>query len=151
MNTVSFDHADPSIFTVLTSASTAIGAANVDFVIFPPRWSVAEHTFRPPWFHRNMMSEFMGLIRGVYDAKPVGFVPGGASLHNCMTPHGPAAEAFEAARTADLKPERTQDSLAFMFESRYVIVPTAFAMQTPARQKDYLEGWRGLPKRFPNP
>jgi homogentisate 1,2-dioxygenase len=150
INTVSFDHADPSIFTVLTSPSANAGTANVDFVIFPPRWSVAEHTFRPPWFHRNLMSEFMGLIRGVYEAKPGGFVPGGASLHNCMTPHGPAADAFEAARGADLKPQRLQDTLAFMFESRYVIVPTQFAMQTPARQKDYLEDWRALTKRFPN-
>ncbi len=97
INSVSFDHPDPSIFTVLTSASATPGVANVDFVIFPPRWAVAEHTFRPPWYHRNMMSEFMGLVRGVYDAKPVGFVPGGASLHNSMSPHGPEAAVFERA------------------------------------------------------
>ncbi len=148
MNTVSFDHPDPSIFTVLTSPSDTPGAANVDFVIFPPRWMVAEHTFRPPWYHRNVMSEFMGLIQGVYDAKQEGFVPGGASLHNCMSPHGPEAAVFEKASRADLVPERYRDTLAFMFESRYVIAPTRFALDTPARQRDYLDCWSGLEKHF---
>ncbi|MGD8709119.1 MAG: homogentisate 1,2-dioxygenase, partial [Ectothiorhodospiraceae bacterium] len=112
VNTVSFDHPDPSIFTVLTAPSDTPGMANIDFVIFPPRWMVAENTFRPPYFHRNVMSEFMGLIHGVYDAKAEGFEPGGASLHNCMTPHGPDAETFEAASTAELKPEYQGDTLA---------------------------------------
>ena len=93
INTVSFDHPDPSIYTVLTSPS------GVDFAIFPPRWLVAEHTFRPPWFHRNLMNEFMGLIFGKYDAKAEGFLPGGASLHNCMSGHGPDAETYERAST----------------------------------------------------
>ena len=108
INTVSFDHPDPSIFTVLTSPSHSHGTANVDFAIFPPRWLVAEHTFRPPWFHRNMMNEFMGLIYGEYDAKAEGFLPGGASLHNCMSGHGPDAETFERATHAELKPAAHQ-------------------------------------------
>ncbi|MGH9838628.1 MAG: homogentisate 1,2-dioxygenase [Blastocatellia bacterium] len=151
INTVSFDHPDPSIFTVLTSPSEQAGIANVDFVIFPPRWMVAEHTFRPPWFHRNVMSEFMGLVFGQYDAKQEGFVPGGASLHNCMSAHGPDAEAFEKASNADLKPQRYENTLAFMFESRYVIRPTKFAMETPALQRDYFECWQGLKKNFVSP
>src|SRR5690606_27298769 len=123
MNTVSFDHADPSIFTVLTSPSGVMpGVANVDFVIFPPRWTVAEHTFRPPYFHRNVMSEFMGLIKGVYDAKEGGgFVPGGCSLHNCMSAHGPDANSFDKASEADLKPAYIDGTLAFMFESRFIM------------------------------
>ena len=148
MNTVSFDHPDPSIFTVLTSPSDTAGTANADFVIFPPRWMVAEHTFRPPWFHRNVMSEFMGLIHGEYDAKPSGFLPGGASLHNCMSPHGPDAEAFEKASNAELSPKKYENTLAFMFESRYVLRTTAFALETDALQQDYWECWQGLPKNF---
>lgn len=46
-------------------------------MVFPPRWTVADHTFRPPYFHRNVMTEFMGLINGTYEAKQGGFVPGG--------------------------------------------------------------------------
>ncbi|MGE0132197.1 MAG: homogentisate 1,2-dioxygenase [Blastocatellales bacterium] len=148
IGTVSYDHPDPSIFTVLTSPSDTPGTANVDFVIFPPRWMVAEHTFRPPYFHRNVMNEFMGLIFGAYDAKEEGFAPGGASLHNCMSAHGPDADAFEKACNADLTPQRYENTLAFMFESRYVIYPTRFAMETPALQKDYFECWQGLRKHF---
>src|SRR5215472_12175847 len=148
MNTVSFDHADPSIFTVLTSPSDTPGTANVDFVIFPPRWMVAEHTFRPPWFHRNVMSEFMGLIQGAYDAKSEGFVPGGASLHNCMSGHGPDAATFEKASKGVLAPQKLENTLAFMFESRYIIRPTRFALESPQRQKDYLDCWHGLTKHF---
>lgn len=148
INTVSFDHPDPSIFTVLTSPSEVAGMANVDFVIFPPRWMVAEHTFRPPWFHRNFMNEFMGLIFGQYDAKPEGFVPGGASLHNCMSGHGPDVAAFESASNAELQPQRYENTLAFMFETRLVLRPTRFAMETEALQKDYWQCWQGLEKHF---
>jgi homogentisate 1,2-dioxygenase len=148
MNTVTFDHADPSIFTVLTSPSDTAGTANVDFVIFPPRWMVAEHSFRPPWFHRNVMSEFMGLVHGVYDAKEKGFLPGGASLHNCMAGHGPDAATFERAVAAELRPQKLDNTLAFMFESRYVIRPTRFALQSPLLQHDYRECWDGLAKHF---
>jgi homogentisate 1,2-dioxygenase len=148
INTVSFDHPDPSIFTVLTSPSDTPGTANIDFVIFPPRWMVAEHTFRPPYFHRNVMSEFMGLIFGQYDAKAEGFVPGGSSMHNCMSAHGPDADAFDQASNADLSPQRYENTLAFMFETRYVLRPTDFAMNTPELQKDYFECWQGLKKTF---
>ncbi len=149
VNTVSFDHTDPSIFTVLTSASGIPGTANVDFVIFPPRWLVAEHSFRLPWFHRNFMSEFMGLIRGQYDAKAESFVPGGASLHNCMAAHGPDAMSFERARTAELVPERLDDTLAIMFETRFVCHPTRYALECAALQRDYDECWADLPRYFP--
>lgn len=148
INSVSFDHPDPSIFTVLTSSSDTAGTANIDFVIFPSRWMVAEHTFRPPWYHRNVMSEFMGLIKGTYDAKEKGFEPGGMSLHNCMTPHGPEASVFEKASNMPLKPERYDNTLAFMLESRYVIAPTDYALRSPTRQKDYGNCWAGLNKRF---
>ncbi len=148
MGTVSYDHPDPSIFTVMTSPSDSAGTANVDFVIFPPRWIVTEHTFRPPWYHRNVMSEFMGLIKGVYDAKEEGFVPGGASLHNCMSAHGPDRDAFEKATNAALKPVYMADTMAFMFESRYVIQPTRFALECPQRQKDYVRCWDGLESHF---
>ena len=147
INTVSFDHPDPSIFTVLTSTSETPGLANCDFVIFPPRWMVAEDTFRPPWFHRNTMSEFMGLIHGAYDAKEGGgFEPGGASLHNQMNGHGPDAETHRRASTAELKPVKLADTLAFMFESRWVIRPTKAAMELPCLQTDYDEAWQGFDK-----
>ncbi|MCH8504579.1 MAG: homogentisate 1,2-dioxygenase [Ectothiorhodospiraceae bacterium] len=148
INTVSFDHPDPSIFTVLTSASDTPGVANIDFVIFPPRWMVAEHTFRPPYFHRNLMSEFMGLVYGEYDAKAEGFVPGGASLHNCMSPHGPDAATFHKASEAELVPEYQGDTLAFMFESRYLFQPTAAALEADFRQRDYVDVWQGLRSQF---
>jgi homogentisate 1,2-dioxygenase len=148
INTVSYDHPDPSIFTVLTAPSGLPGAANVDFVIFPPRWMVAEHTFRPPWFHRNMMNEFMGLILGQYDAKAEGFVPGGASLHNCMSGHGPDAETFERASHAELKPQYLDGTLAFMFETRLPVQLTPFALETKIRQHEYYECWQSLKKNF---
>lgn len=148
INTVSFDHPDPSIYTVLTGPSTVEGIANVDFAIFPPRWMVAEHTFRPPWFHRNAMNEFMGLVTGQYDAKAEGFVPGGASLHNCMSGHGPDAETFERASNAELRPVKLEDTLAFMFETSLVIRPTRFAMETSLRQHEYYECWQGLRNHF---
>ncbi|MXO58275.1 homogentisate 1,2-dioxygenase [Altererythrobacter salegens] len=147
IGTVSFDHPDPSIFTVLTSPGEIHGTANCDFVIFPPRWMVAEDTFRPPWFHRNTMSEFMGLIHGVYDAKEGGgFEPGGASLHNQMNGHGPDATSVRKAMEADLKPVKLDDTLAFMFESRWVIRPTAAAMELPGLQADYDHSWHGFEK-----
>jgi len=148
INTVSFDHPDPSIFTVLTSPSEVAGTANCDFVIFPPRWMVAEATFRPPYFHRNVMNEYMGLIFGTYDAKAEGFVPGGASLHNCMSAHGPDAATCEAATSADLEPRFLGDTLAFMFETRFIIRPTQFALATPALQRDYWRCWQGIGKQF---
>jgi len=147
VGTVSFDHPDPSIFTVLTSPSEVPGTANCDFVIFPPRWMVAENTFRPPWFHRNVMSEFMGLVHGIYDAKEGGgFAPGGASLHNCMSGHGPDRTSYERAVAAELRPHKIDDTLAFMFESRWVIRPTRHAMETPALQKDYDACWGAFEK-----
>ena len=148
INTVSFDHPDPSIYTVLTAPSTMPGTANCDFAIFPPRWMVAEHTFRPPWFHRNLMNEFMGLVFGAYDAKAEGFVPGGASLHNCMAGHGPDAETFERATAAELKPQYLANTLAFMFETQLVVRPTEFAMNTRILQHEYFECWQGLKKHF---
>jgi homogentisate 1,2-dioxygenase len=148
INTVSFDHPDPSIYTVLTAPSTTPGTANCDFAIFPPRWMVSEHSFRPPWFHRNLMNEFMGLVFGAYDAKAEGFVPGGASLHNCMAGHGPDAETFERASAADLKPVYLANTLAFMFETQLVVRPTEFAMKTRILQHEYFECWQGLKKRF---
>lgn len=149
INTVSFDHPDPSIFTVLTSPTDSPGTANLDFVIFPERWMVAEDTFRPPWFHRNVMSEFMGLIEGSYDAKPDGFVPGGASLHPCMSAHGPDAEALRRATEAELAPHRQRDTLAFMLESATAFQPTVFAMRSRLRQPGYLACWEGLVVRQP--
>ena len=148
INSVSFDHPDPSIYTVLTSPSEIPGTANVDFAIFPPRWIVAEHTFRPPWFHRNFMNEFMGLVYGEYDAKAEGFNPGGASLHNCMSGHGPDAETFVRASAADLQPIKLEGTLAFMFETRFVARPTKFAMDTAARQHEYYTCWQSLQKNF---
>ncbi|RRN56304.1 homogentisate 1,2-dioxygenase [Pseudoxanthomonas sp. SGNA-20] len=152
IGSISFDHPDPSIFTVLTSPSDTPGTANVDFVIFPPRWLVAQHTFRPPWFHRNVASEFMGLVHGAYDAKAEGFVPGGCSLHNCMSGHGPDAATFEKASAADLsKPDVITGTMAFMFETRAVLRPTAQAMDAPHRQREYLQCWAGLRKHFRAP
>jgi homogentisate 1,2-dioxygenase len=146
INTVSFDHPDPSIFTVLTSPSDRPGTANCDFVIFPPRWMVAEATFRPPWFHRNVMSEFMGLIQGQYDAKQGGFAPGGASLHNQMNGHGPDQASYEKAVAADLQPHKIDGTMAFMFETRLPVRPTRWATETPTAQLDYDEVWNGFAK-----
>jgi homogentisate 1,2-dioxygenase len=148
IGSITFDHPDPSIFTVLTAPSGPAGLANVDFVIFPPRWLVGEHTFRPPWYHRNIMSEFMGLILGQYDAKPEGFVPGGASLHNMMSPHGPDVGAYENAVATDLKPHHLANTMAFMFETRYPIKLTDWAANSPHMQAGYQDCWQGLKKNF---
>ena len=145
---IAFDHPDPSIFTVLTAPSETEGTANIDFVIFPERWLVAEHSFRPPWYHMNTMSEFMGLIYGVYDAKPEGFVPGGMSLHNTMLPHGPDVDAFTHASNVDLEPVKLKNTLAFMFESRFPQHVTRHAAELPTLQKDYPRVWDGLQKHF---
>jgi homogentisate 1,2-dioxygenase len=150
---VTWDHTDPSIFTVLSAPSTQPGVSNVDFVIFPPRWLVMENTMRLPYFHRNTMSEYMGLITGSYDAKTTasktsGFLPGGGSLHNCMTPHGPDANAYAEALQKNLQPEFYQNTLAFMFESFYTWQISAFAHKTETRDADYLKCWQDLPKTF---
>ena len=145
---IAFDHPDPSIFTVLTAPSETAGTANIDFVIFPPRWIVAENTFRPPWYHRNIMSEFMGLITGQYDAKEEGFVPGGASLHNMMLPHGPDLDAFKKASNAELKPVKLSSTMAFMFETRFPQQVSRFAAETDSLQNDYIDCWAGLDRRF---
>jgi homogentisate 1,2-dioxygenase len=146
IGTVSFDHPDPSIFTVLTSPSETAGRANADFVIFPPRWMVAQDTFRPPWFHRNAMSECMGLIEGAYDAKADGFAPGALSLHNLMAGHGPDVASWEAASKAELAPHRIEGTMAFMVESCWPFRPTRFAMESEALQSDYDSAWGGFPK-----
>jgi homogentisate 1,2-dioxygenase len=148
IGTISFDHPDPSIFTVLTAPTDTPGLANVDFVIFPPRWLVGENTFRPPWFHRNIMSEYMGLVSGEYDAKAEGFVPGGGSLHNTYASHGPDADSYAKASTAELKPQKLDGTLAFMFESRWTILPTMQAMEGSFRQVDYDAVWSGLTRNF---
>ncbi|MGD9584671.1 MAG: homogentisate 1,2-dioxygenase [Lysobacterales bacterium] len=149
IGSISYDHPDPSIFLVLHSPSDSAGVSNLDFVIFPPRWLVAQDTFRPPWYHRNVASEFMGLIHGVYDAKAEGFLPGGASLHNCMGGHGPDAATFEKASTAELdRPDLIEDTMAFMLETRYLLNPSAQALADPSRQHDYPQCWAGLTARF---
>ncbi len=150
IGSISYDHPDPSIFLVLHAPSDTPGTSNVDFVIFPPRWLVMQDTFRPPWFHRNVASEYLGLVHGAYDAKAAGFVPGGASLHLCMSGHGPDASTFEKAVAADTgKPAFVGDTMAFMFESRTVLKPTRHALTgRPALQADYRDCWRGIDKRF---
>jgi len=149
MGSVSYDHPDPSIFLVLQSISDTPGVDTIDFVIFPPRWLAMQNTFRPPWFHRNVASEFMGLIHGAYDAKAAGFTPGGASLHNCMSGHGPDAQTFEAASRANTDtPQHLADTMAFMIEARAVIRPTRAALESPQLQKDYQSCWQGLKKHF---
>lgn len=144
IGTVSFDHPDPSIFTVLTSPSNVAGRANADFVIFPPRWMVSEDTFRPPWFHRNVMSEAMGLIHGAYDAKAEGFAPGGLSLHNLMSGHGPDVESWRKASEAELKPAKIEGTMAFMVETCWPYRPSAWALERA--QHDYDLAWTGFPK-----
>jgi homogentisate 1,2-dioxygenase len=148
IGTISHDHPDPSIFTVLTSPTDTPGLANCDFVIFAPRWLVGENTFRPPWFHRNIMSEYMGLVTGTYDAKAEGFVPGGASLHNTYASHGPDADTYARASTVELKPQKLDGTLAFMFESRWTILTTRQAMEASFRQPDYDAVWSGLERDF---
>ncbi len=149
IGSISYDHPDPSIFLVLQSPSTAPGVDTIDFVIFPPRWLAAENTFRPPWFHRNIASEFMGLIHGEYDAKADGFVPGGASLHNCMSGHGPDAATFEKASNSDTsKPHKVDSTMAFMIETNTIIKPSRAAMESPQLQSDYFQCWQGIVKNF---
>ena len=149
IGSISYDHPDPSIFLVLQAPSSTPGVDTLDFVIFPPRWLSMENTFRPPWFHRNFASEFMGLIHGAYDAKAEGFAPGGASLHNCMTGHGPDADTFAKASAADTtRPDHVQNTMAFMFETPTVIHPTQFALETRQLQHEYYRCWQGLKKHF---
>src|SRR6201996_3549896 len=149
IGSISYDHPDPSIFLVLQLPTDTPGVDAIDFVIFPPRWLAMEDTFRPPWFHRNVASECMGLITGVYDAKAEGFAPGGVSLHNCMTGHGPDADTFEKASHSDTStPKKVGDTMAFMFETRTLIKPTRFALETAQLQAHYYECWQGLTKHF---
>jgi homogentisate 1,2-dioxygenase len=148
INTVTFDHPDPSIYCVLASPSTSPGTSNMEFGCFPPRWSVAEHTFRPPPFHRNVASEFLGLLAGKYIGKGEGFGPGSASLHNCMSGHGPDAEAYERGRSAELKPQYLDDTMVFLFETQLPIRPTKFALETELLERDYYRHWQGLKKNF---
>jgi homogentisate 1,2-dioxygenase len=149
IGSISYDHPDPSIFLVLQSITETPGVDGIDLLVFPPRWLAMEHTFRPPWFHRNIASEFMGLIEGVYDAKSDGFLPGGASLHNCMSGHGPDAVTFESATRADTsQPIHLTDTMAFMIETRCVIRPTRYALESPLLQSDYSQCWQGLNKHF---
>ncbi|MGA2710585.1 MAG: homogentisate 1,2-dioxygenase [Steroidobacteraceae bacterium] len=149
IGSISYDHPDPSIFLVLQSSSDTPGADNLDFVIFPPRWLAMTNSFRPPWFHRNVASEFMGLIEGEYDAKQAGFLPGGASLHNCMSGHGPDAATVDKASKADTsRPEFLAATMAFMFETRAVICPTPIALGLPQLQADYAQCWQTLPRNF---
>lgn len=148
IGSISYDHPDPSIFTVLTSPSDTPGLAGVDFVVFAPRWLVGEDTFRPPYFHRNVMSEYMGLIDGAYDAKADGFVPGGGSLHNMMSAHGPDRETFDRASAAELKPQKIDDGLAFMFETRWPIIATPQAAGAVHLQRGYDDVWQGLSRNF---
>jgi len=143
-----FDHPDPSIFTVLTAPSGEAGTANIDFVIFPERWLVAEHSFRPPWYHMNIMSEFMGLLYGQYDAKEAGFTPGGFSLHNMMLPHGPDKTAFDKASQTDLKPVKLTNTMAFMWETRFPQQLTRYAATLATLQDNYADCWSGLGKLF---
>nr|WP_203565003.1 homogentisate 1,2-dioxygenase [Aliiroseovarius sp. PrR006] len=143
-----FDHPDPSIFTVLTAPSGQPGTANIDFVLFRERWMVAENTFRPPWYHKNIMSELMGNIYGQYDAKPQGFVPGGVSLHNMMLPHGPDRDAFEGASNSNLGPEKLDNTMSFMFETRFPQHLTAFAANEAPLQDEYIDCWESLEKKF---
>ncbi len=143
-----FDHPDPSIFTVLTAPSGQPGTANIDFVLFRERWMVMEDTFRPPWYHKNIMSELMGNIYGQYDAKPQGFIPGGLSLHNMMIPHGPDKNAFEGASNADLKPEKLDNTMSFMFETRFPQHLTEFAGNEAPLQDDYIDCWSDIDKKF---
>ncbi|MGH1480643.1 MAG: homogentisate 1,2-dioxygenase [Geminicoccales bacterium] len=145
---IAFDHPDPSIFTVLTAPTAEEGTANIDFVIFPPRWLPQEDTFRPPWYHKNIMSELMGNIRGVYDAKPEGFKPGGISLHNCMLPHGPDYVAFEKATTASFDPVKLDNTMSFMFETRFPQQLTRFAAKEALLEDNYVDCWVGLEKKF---
>ncbi|MEO7128010.1 MAG: homogentisate 1,2-dioxygenase, partial [Rhodoferax sp.] len=149
IGSVSFDHPDPSIFLVLQAQSTTPGVDTLDFAIFPPRMLSMEHTFRPPWFHRNIASEFMGLVHGVYDAKAEGFMPGGASLHNSFTGHGPDARTFEKASHADTtKTDHIRDTMAIMFETRLPLRPTRHALESPQLQRQYAQCWHGLKKHF---
>jgi homogentisate 1,2-dioxygenase len=148
INTVTFDHPDPSIYCVLASPTAVPGVANVEVGCFPPRWSVAEHTFRPPPFHRNVASEFLGLISGQYIGKGETFAPGSASLHNCMSGHGPDADAYERGTKADLKPQYLADTMVFLFETRLPVCPTRFALETDMLEADYYTHWQGLEKRF---
>jgi homogentisate 1,2-dioxygenase len=149
IGSISYDHPDPSIFLVLQSPSAAPGVDMIDFVIFPPRWLAAENTFRPPWFHRNIASEFMGLVHGEYDAKAEGFVPGGASLHNTMSGHGPDAETFAKASKSDTsRPNKVDNTMAFMFESCNIMRPTPYALNSPQLQQNYAACWQNLPKNF---
>lgn len=148
MGSISYDHPDPSIFCALTSSSDAVAGGNVDFMILPPRWIVAEHSFRPPGFHRNSVSEFLALVKGAHESRSSNFPPGSISLHNCWTPHGPDTETLEQARTAELQPQRVDDALVFMLETRFPLEMSSAAFESDKRQRDCTNGWAGFTKRF---
>lgn len=148
INTVTYDHPDPSIYCVLAAPTAIAGTSNIELACFPPRWSVATDTFRPPPFHRNVASEFMGLIYGEYIGKREGFIPGSASLHNCMSGHGPDNEAYERGRNAAATPQYLDNTLAFLFETQLVVRPTRFALESEILERNYYEHWQGIRKLF---
>ena len=148
LSTVTFDPPDPSIFTVLTAPTAIPGTANADFIVFPPRWVVAEHTFNLPAFHRNVSSEFLMLVKGAYHGKAGGFNPGCASLHNCMTGHGPDTASYDKGVNADGKPEFLANTLAVMLETQLVVRPTKHALESQFLQPNYNQSWHDLKKHF---
>lgn len=150
VGSISYDHPDPSIFCALTSPSSAVAGGNVDFMILPPRWLVAEHSFRPPGFHRNAVAEFLALVQGSHDSRNTAFPPGSFSLHNCWTPHGPDTRTLELAREAELLPQKVEDTMVFMLETRFPLEMASGAMAAPQRQTNCADGWAGFTSRFPN-
>ena len=137
---------DPSIYCVLASPTSIPGTSNMEFGCFPPRWTVAEHTFRPPPFHRNVAVN-SSAMRGNISARATTSVPE-RELHNCMSGHGPDADAHERGRTAELKPQYLEDTLVFLFETQLPIRPTRFARETELLERDYYTHWQGLKKNF---
>lgn len=95
------------------------------------------------------MSEFVGNIIGIYDAKTAGFVPGSASLHNCMSAHGPEAKIFDKGTNEELNAIRYPDNcMQFMFETMYILKVPSWALEPETQDSNYLDCWRGLEKQF---
>jgi homogentisate 1,2-dioxygenase len=150
MGSVSFDHPDPSILTVLTCPLDDHGNNMADVLVFSGRWEVAEHTFRPPYYHRNVATEFSYIV--ALPEPYSGFEKGAYFLSPSMTPHGISGRAHRQALEADDAPRRLPDgSIWVMFETALGLRLTPWAMASGNRDDAYHELWTDMPATFSPP
>lgn len=144
VSNTAFDHTDPSAFTVLSAALDEEGANALDLVVFPARWDPTEHTFKPPYFHRNVTTEINGIIEDPSLNAP--FTTGMVFVTPSMTPHGVRAGAVErflakSDEAADRPTKSSSKSLWFQFETALHFHRTEWAKRTDLAKEDWPDVW----------